>query len=59
MKRKFKPAIKHDVVTGTYTIRDKHGVVIQVQDELIDSLYGHLVEENEKLKIEVQRLKGD
>ncbi|BCG66442.1 hypothetical protein [Staphylococcus phage vB_SsapH-Golestan101-M] len=38
MKKQFKPVIKHDEVTQTYTIRDKHGVVIQVPDTLIDRL---------------------
>lgn len=38
MKKQFKPVIKHDVVTQTYTIRDKHGVVIQVPDVIIDRL---------------------
>lgn len=38
MNKQFKPVIKHDEVTQTYTIRDKHGVVIQVPDTLIDRL---------------------
>lgn len=41
MRKQFKPVIKHDVVTQTYTIRDKHGVVIQVPDTLIDRLDSH------------------
>ncbi|MDW3976913.1 hypothetical protein QI292_03740 [Staphylococcus saprophyticus] len=38
MRKQFKPVIKHDVVTQTYTIRDKKGVVIQVTDVIIDEL---------------------
>ena len=38
MKKLFRPAIKHNVVTQTYTIRDKNGVVIQVPDVIIDRL---------------------
>lgn len=38
MEKQFKPVIKHDEVTQTYTIRDKKGVVIQVPDVIIDRL---------------------
>lgn len=38
MKKQFKPVIKHNAVTQTYTIRDKNGVVIQVPDVIIDRL---------------------
>lgn len=41
MKKQFRPVIKHDVVTQTYTIRDKNGVVIQVPDVIIDRLDTH------------------
>lgn len=38
MSKRFKPVIKHDVVTQTYTIRDEKGIVIQVPDVIIDNL---------------------
>lgn len=41
MKKQFRPVIKHDVVTQTYTIRDKNGVVVQVPDVIIDRLDTH------------------
>ena len=41
VRKQFKPVIKHDVVTQTYTIRDKNGVVVQVPDVIIDRLDTH------------------
>lgn len=49
MKKQFKPAIKHDVVTQTYTIRDKKGVVIQVPDVIIDELDNYYKAERDTL----------
>ena len=57
MGKQFKPVIKHDVVTQTYTIRDKNGVVIQVPDVIIDELDNYYKAENEKLKEENEKLK--
>ena len=49
MRKQFKPAIKHDVVTQTYTIRDKKGVVIQVPDVIIDELDNYYKAERDTL----------
>lgn len=62
MKKQFKPIIKHDVVTQTYTIRDKHGVVIQVPDVIIDSIdsqYSELEKQRDQYKSERDTLIDD
>lgn len=49
MRKQFKPVIKHDVVTQTYTIRDKKGVVVQVPDVIIDELDNYYKAERDTL----------
>lgn len=49
MSERFKPIIKHDFVTSTYTIRDEKGIVIQVPDVIVDRLDGQFKTERDTL----------
>lgn len=59
MRKQFKPVIKHDVVTQTYTIRDKKGVVIQVPDVIIDESDNYYKAERDTLIDDIAVLKAN